>query len=331
MYLLNGLSASGPTKPGTDSLHYLLYIITEADKLHVVDLDAHPGYFERVQKVRVLFDHTDYRFRVVVQRGGGWGNHGWVDICPFLRKKFESVAGNVIPKDEKFSDISKCWVTLVTEFRVHLLHELHRHTGVDPVTLADWVLKPEDICWEEPTYGAGGVELRNLLVDNGAEDVDGRSPFIISYWADNYLEFDTYKTARVFNGLVGYGEYLEDREDNHYSGADSGNNTNNFFVEHPEKRWLWKDIEGAKESDKTYTADRSNVLEAVIEKGGLTVTPEFSRMVHRRQQKTLDEVEDATVADIVSLFKLHETSQLEKSSRVMRLKRKRTGQIQKYS
>ena len=43
-----------------------------------------------------------------------------------------------------------------------------------------------------------------------------RSPFVVSYWADNYLEFDSYKLARMFNGLVGYGEFLYKR-DNNYS------------------------------------------------------------------------------------------------------------------
>ena len=237
MYLLNGLSASGQTTKGTDLLHYLLYIVPEADKLHVVDLDAHSGYFERVQTVRVIFDHIDYRFRVIVQRGGEQGKLGWVDICPFLRKRFDSVVDQVMPRvvttdsdhpGRKGPDISDFWVELVTEFRGDLLYELHIHSGLDPMSMNDWVLKPDEICWEEPTYGAGGVDHRSILVDKRMDKED-KLPFIMSYWADNYLEFDTYKTAKVFNGMVGYGQYLVYRNDNHYSGPKSKGN-NNFFV-----------------------------------------------------------------------------------------------------
>ena len=52
MYPFNGLTAStktGDSANSTAMMHYLAYIIPEADKLHVVDLDAHSGYMDRIK------------------------------------------------------------------------------------------------------------------------------------------------------------------------------------------------------------------------------------------------------------------------------------------
>ena len=309
MYLMNGLSNSSDKKRGTELLHYLMYIVPEADKLHVVDLDAHAGYFERIQAVRVIFDGIDYKFRVMVK---GSKTEGWVDICPRLRSRFQGVVAEVlkqlVPVNENI-DVSDCWVPLVTGFRSHLIDELQRQSGATREKINDWVLKVEHIQWEEPTYGAGDVIHRNLLDDKELRvivqqpgdmnehkiRVLQRRPFIISYWADNYLEFDNYKVARAFNGLVGYGEYLEDRSDNHYSGV----GTNNFFLQSdddvPDKKWLWHDLPHGTTGTLAVTLDRSNVLEAVVKEGVVWLTPDFYRMVHRRQEKTIENVETSTI------------------------------------
>jgi len=117
----------------------------------------------------------------------------------------------------------------------------------------------------------------------------------------------------VFNGLVGYGQYIVDRNDNHYCGAKSTGN-NNFFIEPigsvGTKRWLWNDIEDTSDSVQTSTTDRVNMFEAVMKDGNLTLTADFNRMVFRRQQKPLNDVEQATADDIVNIFTMIEESRI---------------------
>jgi hypothetical protein len=301
MYLFNGLNASQSsgredTRVDTTSLlHYLAYMIPEADKLHVVDLDAHTGFFDRMNSVRVLFDHTDYRFRVIVKKSR---DSGWVDICLPLRKVFLDVMKSM-PHVKKL-EVCDCWVEIVTKFREELIPLLVKSANVSIERVNMWVLRTDDIRWETTTYSAGAVASRNLLRESNLV-CDTNTPFVISYWADNYLEFDEHKMARVFNGLTGYGEFLYDRDNNYCRKA-----TNNFFrLVRGQKRWLWRDL--AKGStDRTHDVwkkdgdvyDRSDMFEAVIKDGQVYVTQEFMVMVRRRHVESMGTIQEQTLAEL---------------------------------
>jgi hypothetical protein len=294
MYLFNGLKASGDdADTGSKALlHYIVYMIPEADKLKVLDLggnvekDAKSVYIQRMKNVRVIFDHTDYKFRVIVKKGGT--EHGWIDICLELRKAFTTMINGLVVKN--YVEIEDNWVDIVKGFKPILLESIARYTAYDRVSIEKWVLQDVDIAWETSTYAAGDVHPRNVL-EHTNTDHEATAPFIISYWADNYLEFEDYKISRMFNGLVGYGEFLYERDNNYSRKA-----TNNFFfVVNQTKKWLWKDIPrdaGPRTllnqplTEATANErERGNILEAVIERGVLYVTPGFSKMVTRRQDQ----------------------------------------------
>ena len=285
MYLFNGLkplhtqaSRQYSDADTTSLLHYLAYVIPEADKLHVVDLDTHSGYFDRVESVRAIFDADDYKFRVVVKKDN---TNGWQDISIPLRVRFTNMLKTVVPHGRH--NIKDSWVDITTNFRTSLVEMIHEYTGASAEKVDTWVLRPEDIQWETAVYAAGDVPIRELL-----EDGDGIKQFLVSYWADNYLEFSGYKLARLFNGLVGYGEFLYDQGNNYSRKA-----TNNFFIPDAttpgKKRWLWTDLPETGGGDVCNTKDRSNVLEAVIQNGELCVTDGFKRMVARRQRHAVDD------------------------------------------
>ena len=294
MYLFNGLNSSpnhGVYDAAIDTtalLHYLSYVIPEADKLHVVDLDAHPGYFTRMNRIRVLFDQVDYRFRVIIRND----TSGWVDHCISLRAMFNSVMKRIIPRRD--CEICDCWVDLVTEFRVHLVKFIQEHSMASAEEVDTWVLRTGDICWETSTYASGGVFGRDLLRETNT-DGHWKKPFIVSYWADNYLEFNGYKMARMFNGLVGYGEFLYCRDNNFCRKA-----TNNFFVtEMGHKKMLWNDLESVPgmnnadpSSDCASVYERSGILDAVIRDGKLYLNHGFKAMVKRRQEDAMSMVEE---------------------------------------
>jgi hypothetical protein len=157
-------------------------------------------------------------------------------------------------------------------------------------------LRPEDIQWETAVYAAGDVPIRELL-----ETSDGIKQFLVSYWADNYLEFSGYKMARLFDGLVGYGEFLYDQDNNYSRKA-----TNNFFVSDTttpgKKRWLWADLPETDGGNICTTNDRSNVLEAVIQGGKLFITDEFREIVARRQGKAIDDALHAALDMVIPLI-----------------------------
>ena len=305
MYLFNGLKATGKSSGGsmqdkgvTDTkalLHYLLYMIPEADKLKVLDLGQNENYkaiithFERMRNVRVIFDHTDYKFRVIVKKTGL--EKGWIDICLELRMKFTKMINDLLPKEDV--EIEHKWVEIVKRFKPLLLDSLVLYTGYDIDAVSDWVLQDADIEWETTTYAADDVPGMDVLENTNIHELTNRSPFVVSYWADNYLEFDNYKLARMFNGLVGYGEFLYKRDNNYSRMA-----VNNFFIEDgSDKMWLWADLprdagyeistDIHKEEQNLVANEkqRGRVFEAVIERGTVFVTPEFKRMVHRRQQE----------------------------------------------
>ena len=274
------------TTDTTALLHYLAYVIPEADKLHVFDLDAHPGFFRRLNKVRVIFDQVDYKFRVIVKSGTG----GWSDVCLQMRNIFKDALKTVIPRKDR--EISDCWVELVTEFRIHLINFIKTTAKVTEEEVETWLLKANDIRWESTTYSAGGVLSRDLLRESNT-DGHWKKPFIISYWADNYLQLDEYKISRSLNGLVGYGEFLYDRNNNYCNRA-----TNNFYtVVNGQKRMFWKDLDvDAKTKNKgtafATTDDRCEYLEAMIKDNVLHVTNGFRAIVHRRQRAAMFDIED---------------------------------------
>jgi len=240
MYLFNGIKPTHtPTgqkeKLGTmELLHYLAYIVPEADKLHVTDLNGHPEHVDRMEHVRVIFDPIDFRFRVIVKRTG---STGWVDISLQLRNTFTR------QRTRYTGNLSGLWVPMVSQLRESLVRTLAFHTGHTVTRVSSWLTAPEDIMWEVPHYGADLTGMRDLFEDmkakRGQHDATMRAnghdepllplkeeaPFIVSYWADNYLQIDSYKVARMFNGLVGYGEFLYDHENN-YTKA----HVNNFFI-----------------------------------------------------------------------------------------------------
>jgi len=239
MYLFNGVKPTHTpkgqeAKPGMmEVLHYLAYIVPEADKLHVTDLNGHPEHGDRMEHVRVIFDPLDFRFRVIVKKTG---SAGWVDISLALRNTFIRQCTD----NAKHLPLSGLWVELVSTLRGSLVVQLAFHTGCSEPRVSKWLTAPEDIMWEVPNYGAGLTGVRDLFQDmedkrsehHAAVHADGNdeprqeeTPFIVSYWADNYLQMDSYKVARMFNGLVGYGEFLYDRGNN-YTKA----HVNNFFI-----------------------------------------------------------------------------------------------------
>jgi hypothetical protein len=286
---------------GTDLLHYLMYIVPEADKLHVVDLDAHREHFDRLNKVRVLFDSDDYRFRVVVKRQDRDKHlYGWIDVALELRQLFDSEVENLKPAAGCI-ELSDHWVEIVRAFRQPLVGVIARHTGVDIKTVDNWVLSLDNIVWEETMYGAGDMTHRHLLDDIKRPARPDQKPFLVSYWADNYLTFANYKMARMLNGLVGYGEFLY-KDDNNYSKKDP----NNFFVGGPEtKRWLWDDlpIGDDVEADQPHTvhssaSDRYDTFEAIIENKQLYITNGFRNMVRRRHAITLQDVLHTTILQV---------------------------------
>ena len=277
MYLFNGLKPSrtkdDSAYPGVDTtslLHYLAYMIPEADKLHVVDLDTHSGYFERIENIRVIFDAEDYKFRVIVKEGG----NGWLDISVALRIEFTSMLKTIVPHGKR--NIKECWVEIATTFRECLTEMIQKHTKASKETVDTWILRPADIQWETAVYAAGDVPIRELL-----ESGDGIKQFLVSYWSDNYLEFNGYKIARLFNGLVGYGEFLYDQDNNSSRKA-----TNNFYIpdESGGKRWLWSDLPETEGGNICNTKARSNMLEAVIQEGQFAITDDFREMVKRRHE-----------------------------------------------
>jgi len=310
MYLFNGLKATGKPSSGsmqnqgvqnetvTDTkalLHYLLYMIPEADKLKVLDLghnadiQARTTHFERMKNVRVIFDHTDYKFRVIVKKTGL--ESGWIDICLELRMKFIKMINDILPKADV--EIEHKWVDIVKQFKPLLLDSLSLYTKYDRDSVANWVLQDTEIEWETTTYAADDVREMDVTMNTNTHEVPNRPPFVVSYWADNYLEFDNYKLARMFNGLVGYGEFLYKRDNNYSRMA-----VNNFFIEDGHNKiWLWADLprdagfdrltDIHREEQNLIATERQRgmVFEAVIERGTVFVTADFKRMVHRRQQE----------------------------------------------
>ena len=300
MYLFNGLKStmnvpeSGSNTDTTALLHYLVYMIPEADKLHVVDMDANKHYFERMENVRVIFDHTDFRFRVIIKQGAGTA--GWIDISLQLRMHFADMVKKMAPVGN--IEIDEHWVEIVNKFRTHLVSSLSSHTGKSLEVVDNWVLQSRDIQWETSNYATGHVKDQDLIGQTNTDNVNRVKPFIISYWADNYLEFNGYKLARMFNGLVGYGEYLYSRDNNFCRKA-----TNNFFVINgAEKKWLWEDLPVGLEKDAVRSRastmrqtngveeDRGKVLESFIKDGKLHLTDDFRDMVDRRHVDAWDTI-----------------------------------------
>ena len=321
MYLFNGLKPTGASgargrpKAGTlELLHYLAYIVPEADKLHVTDLNGHPEHIDRMEHVRVIFDPDDFRFRVIVKRKSGVG---WIDISLQLRNTF------IRQQTEVSGNLPDLWVTLVKELRSSLVAALVARTKCSQDRVSKWLTAEEDIAWEVPTYGADATGVRNLFADMDAGhkterervNPDGpppqpslqeRAPFIVSYWADNYLQMDSYKVARVFNGLVGYGEFLYDRGNN-YTKAD----VNNFFIGDVStpggKTWLWADmpygdthgpVGGNGTGPEHHVAslkERTRVLEAFIRGDKLYLAAGFRKIVARRHSSTMQALQGALV------------------------------------
>ena len=147
MYLFNGLKAASfnpQTEETIDTvalLHYLVYVIPEADKLHVTHSEQ--DTLKRMEYVRVVFDHVDYRFRVLVNKTAVGG--GWADICIELRQKFKDIVAQIVISDK--SDLEEHWVAIVKGFREHLIEELSTQTGQDKTDVTKWVLNAEDIQW----------------------------------------------------------------------------------------------------------------------------------------------------------------------------------------
>jgi hypothetical protein len=177
MYLFNGLrsyqTAEATHQTDTMSLlHYMAYIIPEADKLHVVDRDA-TQYEERMKHVSVEFDPIDYRFRVVVKKHN---EPVWYDICIELRRLFKIVIKSIVTLENK--TIRECWVPIVSLFRKYLVNLITAHTNVEKDKVNNWVLDQKDIQWETTTYGAGDVLTRNLIHETNSDE-DFHEPFII--------------------------------------------------------------------------------------------------------------------------------------------------------
>ena len=174
MYLFNGLKATGKASGNggqnqgvTDTkalLHYLLYMVPEADKLKVLDLgentdfDATPRHFQRLQNVRVIFDHTDYKFRVIIKKTGL--EKGWIDICLELRMKFTNMINKLLPNADV--EIEDKWVEIVKTFKPLLLDSLVLYTAYERDVVAKWVLDDMDIEWETATYAADDVSERDV-------------------------------------------------------------------------------------------------------------------------------------------------------------------------
>lgn len=325
MYLFNGLKPThapkegAPKEAGTlELMHYLAYIVPEADKLHVTDLNGHPNHGDRMEHVRVIFDPIDFRFRVIVKRMSG---HGWVDISIQLRNTF--MREGMQEGSGWSGDLSDLWEPLVKQLRSSLVDALVAHTGCLEKQVSGWLTTREDIVWEVPTYGADRTGVRNLFADIDAKhrkhfgdggdkpSLQERTPFIVSYWADNYLQMDSYKVARMFNGLVGYGEFLYDHENNYTKER----GYNNFFIaetvpagESPgpgaeKKTWLWADMPYSDPHAPLSTAaatsntgpvhavaslqQRTHVLEAFLEGETLYLAAGFLEIVARRHRSTM--------------------------------------------
>ncbi|KAJ1467145.1 hypothetical protein T484DRAFT_1756081 [Baffinella frigidus] len=312
MYLFNGLTPheTGPRKtnnPGTMELvHYMAYLIPEADKLRVIDRDAHTHHDQRLEHVRVIFDPVDYRFRVVTRHDT---HSNWVDVCIPLRHVFTEVMKTVVTKTEV--PLQYMWRRIVLAFREELIMFVASHTKTAAMEVGNWVLRKSDIQWEHTLYGAGDVTTRDLIAETTSEDPP--RPFIMSYWADNYLEFDRYKMARMFNGLVGYGEFLYSRDNNYSRKA-----VNNFYIADmggrfkmwdSGKKWLWADlailthdITTPKLETTATVIDRSSVLSAVIKDGKLSVTTRFREMVERRHVEIIRAVEEGVNTQLSKLL-----------------------------
>jgi len=281
MYLFNGLKTQInthmqpshpdiPTRNGsTNLIHYLAYMVPEFDKVYIVDFDAHPNHHDRLRHIRVIFDQHDYRFRVIMNAHfkNQEGQEGWSDVSEALRAKFAEVSANVAKTSER--NLEKIWTRLVKEFRIVLianiveflkLGEKDRHLGWNRVT--GWVMAPEDISWETTKYGLnsflGSDWLDHLKGSTHYEESVGaeqqkeieENPFVMSYWADNYLELDSYKVARMFSGLVGYGEYVYNRTNNY-----TKHKTNNLYWDlgSGQTWWIWHDLPQYKGSnDKVF-------------------------------------------------------------------------------
>jgi hypothetical protein len=311
MYLFNGLrsdgvDANGVAVPGTTALlHYIVYLVPEADKLRVVYLDEKRTYFERMKNVRVMFDHEDYRFRVLVRKGGDDG--GWIDIGLQLRTYFTGMIKKLVTDED--AKLDECWVKIVKNFREHMVKSLCEHTGQPTETVVGWVLRDDDIQWEVSNYAGGVVEERDLSEQTTTDEEKDQlvKPFLVSYWADNYLEFNSYKLSRMFNGLVGYGEYLYERDNNFCRKA-----SNNFFTfDDTEKKWLWEDlpremVDGVEISESVETSEnttateeeRGSVLEAVIKDGKIYLTHAFWRMVTRRHLEAWALIENNSLTKV---------------------------------
>jgi hypothetical protein len=308
MYLFNGLKnqvhthvpSTKPSTPGRDGctnlIHYMAYMVPEFDKAYIVDFDAHPEHHDRLRHIRVIFDQTDYRFRVIINAHfkNQQGQEGWSDISEALRMKFAAVSNNVARTFK--GDLQYAWTTLVSEFRIVLiakimelmkLDEKDKNQGWERVTR--WMMKPEDIAWETTGFGLTSSVQEDWLenLKNAEHYKDNLHhlqkkiedhPFIMSYWADNYLELDSYKVARMFSGLVGYGEYVYNRTNNYTKLS-----TNNLYSDMGDGKiwWIWHDLpkfSGLRDADlhtlkdsdvslhtenRSYMRERTPVLSAI--------------------------------------------------------------------
>lgn len=334
MYLFNGVRPTeGGGNGGLELLHYFAYIIPEADKLHVTDLRTGNKHWERMEYVRVVFDTTDFRFRVLTRKQK---QTGWVDISSFLRSQFTTKLHSMVRnKDLNLEDE---WKHLVGAMHDTLTDMLPKYTDRKLPEVTAWLPAKKDVQWERPLYGDVSTEAPFDLFDHlhmkfrptpvrrrrhteahgedigtdedseadAAESGVTRHPFIASYWADNYMEMDSYKVARMFNGLVGYGQYLYGN-DNNYAKRSHGTN---FYLPlrnpgHAEvKKWLWHDVYDPEAEAKVVvqddqavarapprkyatSTDRGSVLEAeLLDEGILCVTEGFKSIVARRHSAT---------------------------------------------
>jgi hypothetical protein len=334
MYLFNGVRPTeGGVNGGLELLHYFAYIIPEADKLHVVDMRAGNKHRERMEYVRVVFDTTDFRFRVLTRKKE---KTGWVDISSFLRSTFTTKVHNMVANQDL--NLEDEWAHLAGAMHDILANMLPKYTGLQLPEVTAWLPAKKDLRWERPLYGDVETEapqnlFKNLkmhferrpvqrhrdteargeesgtVADSKADAATSgvkRHPFIASYWADNYMEMDSYKVARMFNGLVGYGQYLYGN-DNNYAKRSHGTN---FYLPlkdpaHAEvKKWLWHDVYDPEAEAKVVvqddqavarappreyatSTDRGAVLEAeLLDKGILRVTEGFKNIVERRHVAT---------------------------------------------
>lgn len=322
MYLFNGMAkgaAENEPANATNVLNYLMYTIPEADKLFVVDLTAHPAFVTRRKYVRVIFDEDDYCFRVFVAAQSGAKPTGPIfkDIAGRCRRIFRRAVHERLRSsgqlEQKNVPVHELWKPVVQAYRMHLIKVLKEYLAwtkddrfvgdLDGQIESKWLLGKDDIEFAKPLYGAGNVKVR--LKETQGEHEEALHSFSNAYFADNYLSFQNYRTARTLNGLFGYGAFLFDfvtHKDNNFTNADD-------FGENlvANEKYLWHDIRALsvhqteRRKGVCDTEERYHALTTIVDVTGTTlyVSDQFKAMVRMRHQKVMEHL-----AKTVALAKL---------------------------